>query len=378
MIIAIDGSEANEMVRVGSSEYAYRLLCSLYGILSRKGTTDKFIIFIKQDVLHDLPPETPYWKYELLPSQRFWVFSKLLPRLLKGPKVDVFFSPTHYLPLFISIPQVCVIHDVGYLIFSGQFKRRDFWQLKYWTAISLIVSKYIICVSEKTKEDIVRHYPFTRKKTHVVYHGVDHALYNPNISEILVRRVKEKFNISKNYILSIGTLKPSKNIEGIVDGFSQILNENNRLKHLQLVIAGKKGWLYDSIFESMKKKSLEKYVIFTDYVTTDEKRGLYKGAKALISPSYWEGFGMHVLEAMSCGTPIIISNEGSLPEIAGNCGVYVNAYDPSDIARGIGKVVGMGEKEYNELRYECMKKAKNFTWEKTARETIEVIRRATK
>lgn len=379
MIIGIDGSEANESVRVGSSEYAYQLLNSLYRISSEDSDGPEFKIFIKQGKLGNLPKENKRWKYEIIPSTKLWIIRKLIPRLIFDKNIDVFFSPTHYLPILTRVPQVCTIHDLGYLMFSEQFRKIDFWQLKCWTAISIIVSKYIIAVSESTRKDIVRHYPFASRKIDSVYHGVDHNYFSRNISQNLVRHVKNKFKIRENYILSIGTLKPSKNIEGIVKAFSKLSEEGNEIyKNYQLVIAGKKGWLYDNIFTLVKEKKLEEKIVFTDYVSGEDKRALLKGARLTLSPSFWEGFGMHVLESMSCGTPVVVSKSGSLGEVAGTAGIYVDPASVESISGGIDEVVRMNNTEYNKLSDKCFKRSNNFTWEKTAQLTLVALKKAIK
>ena len=373
-VIGIDGSEANEKVKVGSSEYAYQLLDSLYRIHSRGKSDCEFIIFIKQPQIYGLPPETNGWRYEIIPTSRFWLLTKLVPRLNFGNKLDLFFSPTHYLPVFTTVPQVCTIHDLGYLMFSGQFKKYDFWQLKYWTAISLYISKYIIAVSNSTRNDIVRHYPFTSNKIETVYHGVDQKKFSKNISEYLVRHVKNKYKIRKNYILSLGTLKPSKNIDGIIKSFAKFIERNKELsEYFQLVIAGKKGWMYEKIYQMVEDGNLKEKVILTDYVEEKDKPCLYKGATALISPSFWEGFGIHVLESMSCGIPVIVSDRGSLKEIAGKCGIYVDPDDIDSITKGIEKVVYMKPFEYNILSSACVQASKDFSWEKSAENTLRVF-----
>ncbi len=379
MVIAIDGSEANKTIRVGSSEYAYQLINALYRVSFNDKDRCKYIIFLNFKKGDHLPDANDHWKYEILPSSRLWLIKKVIPRLAFDKKIDIFFSPTHYLPILTPIPQICTIHDLGYLMFSEQFRRYDFWQLKYWTAISIIISKYIIAVSDSTRNDIVRHYPFASDKVKTVYHGVDHQCFNKNISQNLVRHVKNKYKIRKNYILSIGTLKPSKNIEGIIQSFSELLRkEKNLFADYQLVIAGRKGWLYEKIFQSVKNKNLNGKVIFTDYVSTEEKRGLYKGAKLLISPSFWEGFGMHVLESMACGTPTVISDTGSLSEVAGRSGIYVNPDSIESISTGILKVVRSSNSEYNILSESCIKQAEGFTWKKTAENTLDVFKKVYK
>ena len=144
---------------------------------------------------------------------------------MRGDKPDVIFSPSHYLPPVTFMPKVFTVHDLGYLRFSAQFKKYDFWQLKYWTAISVSISKYIIAVSNSSKGDIVRHYPFASKKIHVVHHGYDKERFNQKITNHVVRRVKKKYGIDKDYILFLSTLKPSKNVDGILEAYKLLLSE---------------------------------------------------------------------------------------------------------------------------------------------------------
>jgi len=192
-----------------------------------------------------------------------------------------------------------------------------------------------------------------------------------------VRRVLKKYSIVDDYILFLSTLKPSKNIEGLIEAFASIINVQlpmTNYRKIKLVIAGKKGWMYESIFKKVKDLGLEKEVIFTDFVTEEDKPALIKGAKVLASPSFWEGFGLHILEAMACGVPVVVSNVGSLPEIVGDAGVIVNPKNTSSIARGIEKVLKMPEIEYNKLSSLSLAQAKRFSWEKTAKETFKVLK----
>ena len=378
MVIGIDGNEANEEIRVGVHQYAYELLWGLYKLQGSKKTNVLFDIYLKYPPLSDLPRERKGWKYKIIPGNRLWVISKLMPKLLFGERVGVFFSPSHYLPLFSKSSKVCTIHDLGYLKFSEQFKKRDYWQLLLWSAISIIISKYIITPSKSTAEDIVRHYPFARKKIKIVYHGYDNIKFTTKISEKHVRQITKKYRISKSYILFLSTLKPSKNIEGLLNSF-KILKEEGRLSvngivnDYQLVIAGKKGWMFEKIFEKVKDLRLEKDVIFTDYVEEDDKPALFTGARLFILPSFWEGFGMDVLNSLACGTPVVVSNVASLPEVAGKAGIYIDPNDTGSIAEGIGKVLALNDVEYSRLVQVGLRQVVNFSWEKSARETLNVL-----
>jgi glycosyltransferase involved in cell wall biosynthesis len=372
MIIGIDGNEANIERKVGVNQYGYEILWGLYRLNVHLGR-HKFVIYLKEGAREDLPKETVHWKYKILPGEGFWIIKKLTPFLWKKSRPDVFFSPSHYLPFATAIPKVFTLHDLGYLMFSDQFKKYDYWQLKYWTAISIYISKYIITVSESSRDDIVRHYPFASKKISVIYHGYNNDLFNTKISGNVVRQVMSRYKIDSDYILFLSTLKPSKNIEGLLVAYSLLFNSR---KDIKLVIAGKKGWLYESIFEKVKKLRLEDKVIFTDYVSEKEKAALIKGAKLFVLPSFWEGFGMDVVNSMACGTPVVVSNVGSLPEIAGKAAIYVDPYSSESIAQGIEKVFSMGPKEYNILVKSCLNQARIFSWQKSAEKTLSVLEKA--
>jgi len=372
--IGIDGNEANLINRVGVNQYAFNILWGLYRLEDRYKKGYKFIVYLKNRPLKDLPPEDSWWTYKVLGGRKVWILIKLMPYLFKNRKeIDVLFSPSHYTVPFSPISRVCSIMDLGYLKFSGQFKKLTYWQLKAWTAISIFVSKYIIAISKATKKDIVRHYPFASKKVIVTYLAYDKDKYNTKVSINDVRRIKKRYAIVDDYILFLSTLKPSKNIEGILDAFSKIKEGGNKIK---LVIAGKKGWMFESIFEEVKKLGLEEDVIFTGYIKKEEKTPLISGAKMFISPSFWEGFGMHVLEAMACGVPVVVSDVGSFPEIVGESGIIVDPYDSSSIANGILKVLNLDEKGYNSLIDKGTKQAEKFSWDKTAQETFDVLIKA--
>lgn len=375
MLIGIDGNEANIRERVGVHQYAYELLWAIYGIQKEWRGKHKFIIYLKNTPSSVLPKENDIWTYKVIPGKGFWVLKDLMPSLIATPRPGVFFSPSHYLPPITLMPKVCTIHDLGYLEFSEQFKKYDFWQLKYWTAISISVSKYIIAVSNSTQKDIVRHYPFVSKKVKVIHHGYDKSRFNHEVSASDVRRIRDKYKLPENYILFLSTLKPSKNIEGLLAAFARIYE---KFPEYKLVIAGKKGWLFESIFKKVKELNLEDEVVFTDFVPEDDKPALFKGAKVLVSPSFWEGFGIQALEAMACGTPVVVSNIASFPEVVGEAGIYVNPKNAINIAEGIEIVLRMRQKEYNELVKKGYQQAVNFSWEKTARETVKVFEESVK
>ncbi len=372
MLIGINGNEANVENRVGVNTYAFELLKAIKKLEPEWKDKHKFVIFLKDAPLKELPEESKHWKYKVLPGKGLWIITVLMPYLYKAKnKPDVLFTPSHYVPPFSPMPKICSIMDLGYLESSEQFKTHVFWQLKYWTAMSIKVSKRVIAISEATKKDIVRHYSSASDKIIITHLAYDKDLFNQTKYKNNVRRIKDKYKIPNEYILYLGTLKPSKNVDGVINAFSLLKNKNK--SDLKLVVAGKKGWLYENIFSIVKNLNLEDDVIFTGFIPEEDKVTLMTGAKLLATPSYWEGFGLHVLESLAVGTPVVSSDRGSLKEVGGDVVEYVDPDDTKDIARGFNRIISLEQGEYNKLVKDGVKWSKNFTWEKTARKTLNII-----
>ena len=378
MIIGIDGNEANVENRVGVNTYAFELLWNLWKLQDEWKNDHKLIVFLKNEPRGDMPKETDSFKYTVLTGGSQWILTKLTPYLFgKGRTCDIFFSPSHYVPLFAPMPRFCSIMDLGYLEFTGQFRKKDFWQLKVWSAMSIFISKGIFAISNSTKRDIVRHYPFAKDKIHVTPLAYDKSKFNLDISQNDVRRVAARHSIVHDYVLYLGTLKPSKNLEGLLTAFQSVIaNSQFPISNLTLVIAGKKGWMFDSIFRKVKDLKLEDKVIFTDFVPEEDKTGIIAGAKLFVLPSFWEGFGLDALNAMAAGVPVVVSNVGSLPEVVKDAGILVDPHSPESIAGGIKKVLSMDKTHYNSIVKKGLDQAKKFSWEKTARETLKILTHA--
>src|SRR5260221_7894321 len=283
ILIGIDGNEANINYRVGVNKYAYEILCGIHDLVNKAGGSSKYIIvivYLNDKPLAEMTNETSHFKYKILKGGKVWILTQLTPHLLLNPeKLNVFFTPSHYVPPISLIPCVCSIMDLGYLEFSAQFRKYDYWQLKWWSAWSINASKCIMAISNATRDDIVRRYPASKDKVVVAYPGYDEELTSVKISESAITALKNRYSIVKDYVLYLGTLKPSKNVEGLIDAWGQIVNN---YPDLQLVIGGKKGWLYDAIFAKVAEMGLAGKIIFTDFVPEEDKAALIKGAKIFV------------------------------------------------------------------------------------------------
>lgn len=351
MVIAIDGYEANVNNRVGIGRYAYEILQHISKIPSKHS----FNIYLPDSPQPDMPKTSQMWNYKVTGPKSLWTFVGLPLALIIDPP-DVIFSPTHYVPRWVSTPRVMAIMDVSYLVYPQMFRPTDLHQLINWTAHSVRVARAILTISDFSKRAIIKAYGVPSERVIVTYPG------------LTMPKVQMKPNDLGDYILSVGTLQPRKNFVRLIEAFSQIAS---KYRKLTVVIVGKRGWMYEEILASPKKYGVEDKVKFLDFVSDEELPVLYKGAKVFALPSLYEGFGLPVLEAMSYGCPVVVSKTSSLPEIAGEAGIYVDPEDVDNIAKGL---VDALEGKSAEKRARAAKtQVAKFTWEKAGKQTLGVL-----
>jgi glycosyltransferase involved in cell wall biosynthesis len=233
--------------------------------------------------------------------------------------------------------------------------------------VSIKKASHILAISNFTRNDITTTYKIAPSRVTATPLGYKKSAISYQPSDI--KKVKKKYKIKGDYLLFLGTLKPSKNIEGLLEAFRLLVNKHSQ--PITLVIAGKKGWLYETIFERVKKLGLEKKVIFTGFVPDQEAPILIVGAQAFVLPSFWEGFGIPALEAMTLGTPVVASNVASLPEVVGKAGILVDPHDPADIARGANQALKEREKRVKIGLIEAQK----FSWQHCAQQTLKILKK---
>lgn len=366
MLIGIDGNEANVEKRVGIGEYSFELLRQFekYQIANIK-----YQIYLKDGPLRDLPKEREGWEYRIIGPRRFWTQCALpLDLYLSRPRPDVFFSPTHYAPRFSPVPTVISIMDLSYIHFPKMFKASDLYQLRRWTSYSVKKATKILTISKASRNDIIKKYHISEKKVVVTYPGVKMKIRNPEKSQN--SKLKTKYGINKDYILFVGTLQPRKNVVRLIEAFSLLLESSK--KDVQLLLVGKKGWLFDEILNAPKRFDVEENVRLLEFVSDDELTLLYQNAVFFILPSLYEGFGLPILEAMQHGCPVITSNVSSLPEAGDDAALYIDPQNVEDIASKMNLLL-TDEKLRATLVAKGYEQVKKFSWEKAARETLKVL-----
>lgn len=366
--IGIDGNEANLETRVGVNAYAYNLIREISDI---KPSNVQISVFLREEPKPHMPKETADFKYIVIPGGGQWIIKKLTPALYRlKNEIDVFWSPSHYIPLVSPIKTACSIMDLGYIRFRKQFKVYDFMQLAIWTSYSIIFSKKIFSISESTKTEIIRYYPFAKNKITTTLLGFDTSASQIQKAKRNHQTLLKKYKINAPYYIFMSTLKPSKNLSGLIEAWVEF--NKNYPKNI-LVIAGKKGWLYEEIFEKIRSLNISESVVFTDFVPEEDKLPLISGAKAFVLPSFWEGFGLDVLTAQASSVPVIASNVGSLPEVCGEAAVFCDPYDKQSIIASLEKVEKMGAKDKNKLIEMGLENTKRFSWNWAARTTLDKL-----
>ncbi len=317
------------------------------------------------------------YSVRVLTPKWFWPQTRLTLEFYKPSTrrdFDVFYFPTQSMSFYCPRPTVAAIHDLAFLKLPDYFTAWNRFVLsKLTTNFTVRRATKLIAVSEQTKQDVIDAYGVRPDKIEVIHHGFDSQLYYQR-SQAETDEVTSRYHVRQPYLIYVGTLQKRKNISRLIEAFAW-LKQTRQIPH-QLVIVGKKGWLYQDVFQSVKRHSVESDVIFTGYAPIQDVPALVSGAGAFVLPSLSEGFGLPVIEAMAAGAPVVVSKAPALPEIASSAAQYIeDPLDPKSIGQAIWTVIGDSNRQ-NALRQAGFKRAKDFSWMVCAQATLDVIKRA--
>ena len=278
-------------------------------------------------------------------------FEWSIPAILRSSKADVFFSPDNFLSLRTRLPTLLVIHDLAYLHTPDGFKGMQLLYYRYFMPKFARRADRIATVSDATRQDILQQYDIATDKVEVVGLGLNEGFEFEGIT------------VRQDYFVHLGTIQPRKNVIGLLRAFELYKNRTGRLTKLKFI--GGKGWNDEEFYTILDKHSYKQDVELLGYRSNEEISHILNHASALLCVSYFEGFGMPVIEAQRCGCPVIASNTSSLPEASGGAALLVNPSDDNAIADAMKKIM-----EDSLLRAELIEKGfnniKRFSWEKTA------------
>lgn len=369
MKIGIDG-RFMDLPSGGLGRYSFELVSNLLKI----DKENEFVLFVRS-----LKGASMFKKYPNLqiisapfPHYSFSEQNAFL-RLLLKTKLD-FVHFTHFNhPLFYFRPFMVTVHDLT----LSQFRYRGrFSQLAYSLTFKNVIkkAKKIITVSNFVRSQLKSSFNISSRKIATVYNGIEEN-FQPVTNSLSLKKVAQKYKIPGPYLLYLGQLYPHKNLERLIEAFNLLRQDPHlEIKGTKLVLAGPLNRFFPPLRELVKKLDLEEEVIFTGFVDDDDLPALISGAKAFVFPSLSEGFGIPGLEAMACGVPVVASDASSLPEILSESALYFNPFNVEEMAEKIKEVL-LNKSFREKLIKKGFARAKEFSWSKTARETLEVYQK---
>ena len=294
----------------------------------------------------------------------------LLPLLLKKYEIDVCFFTNFVLSMAAPCPMVLTIHDLSFKLFPRTHALRNVLWARSLVPASIRRSWRIISPSNNTKLDLLRLMNVSNGKVEVVHEGVS-SQFSPaaNAGD---KEALAHYGIAKPYLLFVGTLEPRKNLNVLIKSFDKI---SDSMPDVHLVLAGRRGWMAQSIFDELERRDLLGRAHITGYVKDEYLPALYRQAAALIYPSLYEGFGLPPLEAMASGTPVIVSQGSSLPEVVGDAGIYTNPLDVKELAGAMERLLG-DDALAASLSAKGLERAAQFSWKSAAEKTLDILRKA--
>lgn len=295
------------------------------------------------------------------------------PKVLKEDGVELIHAPNFVPPFRTDVASVATFHDLGFLRYPKT--HHGLYAALFPSFVNRAVNeaRLIITPSESSCDEALHFYPRAKDKIRVVYEAAA-EVFKVIEDENLLNQVRRKFNLPDRFLLCVGTLEPRKNLERFFIAFKQFLARCPE-SDLKLVLCGKSWIRHQAFLRDLNNSGVKDRVTMTGYVQQDELVGIYNCALALAFPSYYEGFGIPAVEAMKCALPVLASGAYSLPEVLGEAAVYFDPFDIDEMTEAV-RVIDLDSDLRNELRQKGLERAEKFSWDETARQTLEVYREA--
>lgn len=370
MRIGIDAT-AVPRLKAGAGVYTEELVRSLL-TLDRE---DTFFLFVRGGTFADLPADYPNVRRlpVVAPTRpgRFLWEQAILPALARRLQIDLLHSPHHTMPAApLPCYRVVTVHDVTFFLYPARYGTFRRLYMQTTTRLSLRLADAIIVPSETVRDDLIRLLRVKPARITVVPEGVN-ARFQPMVDQRRLTEIRTRYARGTPYILNLGSLEPGKNQITLVQAYKRLRDRGYRQR---LVIAGQRAWKYERLLARIAQAGLTEVVDLPGYIPESDLPALYSAAELFVFPSLYEGFGLPVLEAMACGTPVICSDRSALREIGEGAAFLVNPLSARDLAEAMATL--LDDQDLREqLRSSGKQRAAAFTWERTATETLAVYRR---
>jgi glycosyltransferase involved in cell wall biosynthesis len=370
MRIAINCADLDHNRIDGTRVYIKKCL-DFFGSLDKQTT---FNLYHKKEFNPEIKPQFyPNYQDKKIPYPLAWVQTRFGYEI-NFDLLDVCWMPFQQVPFLADKKTkiVITVHDLAFKYFPQHFLWKDKLKLDFFTETAVKRADGIIAVSEATKKDILKFYPKTpESKIKVIYHGVDEEKFSKKYLSKKAKEILIKYKIKKPYLLYVGAIQPRKGIIDLIEAFES-LKKNNQ-KDLQLVLVGSPAWKSEETLNRIKKSDFKKDIVLTGKIGSESLPIFYQQAEIFVLPSLYEGFGIPILEAWASGIPVIVADNSSLKEIGGSAVLKFKTGEVQDLVKKMNNLLN-----YATIRKELVDKGKkqveNFSWEKTARETLNFIK----
>jgi glycosyltransferase involved in cell wall biosynthesis len=291
----------------------------------------------------------------------------VLPRILKARNVDLFHGLASVLPLRTSCRCVATVHDLTTFLAPERHTAARRTYLRWMIPRACRRADAIIAVSESTRDDLVKFLRVPPGKISVIHLGVAESFRPVEDADTLLQ-VRRKYGLPEKFILYLGLVEPRKNLGTLVAAYREAEEVN---REFSLVLAGSLGWDYQPLIRQIRSSAAGDRILLPGYIRAEDLPAVYSASSLFVYPSLYEGFGLPVLEAMACGTPVITSNVSSLPEVAGEAALLVDPRSPHELAAAMRKLLA-NEDVRKSFSERGLVRARSFSWSQTARKTLEV------
>lgn len=332
----------------------------------------RLILFSTRPIPEGTLPQLPVYERAVAPTrnERLWSLIRL-PQLALRHKCDLVHTQYTVSPFF-RIPAITTVHDISFLIEPRWFRLKDRVLLRLSVPVSCRRAKFVLTVSETSREDIIQLLHLPPEKVIATPNGVPEG-FHPLDKHEARAWARKQYGIEPPFALAVGVLQPRKNWELALLAV-HVAREEYKLP-VRLVLTGKPGWAQRPLEQLKRELDAHEWLIETGYVPDEHLVWLYNAADVVLYPSFYEGFGLPPLEAMACGTPVVASNGGALPEVVGSGGILLPPDEPGLWANAIRTVLE-NESFREALRQRALQQAQRFSWRTTAERTLEAYQKA--
>jgi glycosyltransferase involved in cell wall biosynthesis len=364
--IGIDAHMVGER-ETGNETYVLSLLKSLLQLDGAEEFDYRAITLDDGRLLSQLGERGKIGVVRVRPSASLVRIPLSMPLLAAREKLSLL-HVTYVAPPICPCPTVVSVHDIAYKLYPEYFPARVRRMLSAMVPLSMRRAAHVLTLSQSARQDILAHYGMPESKVSVVPAGVG-PQFRVLESEAPLSAVQDRYGIEGAYILAVGNLQPRKNIRRLIEAYSRLPATLQR--KYRLVVAGQALWLHSGIYQAAIDHGVQHRLVFTGYVPDQDLVPLYNAATLFVYPSLYEGFGLPVLEAMACGTPVVTSNLSSLPEVAGEAALLADPSDVHDLAAQMARVLEDPQLA-RRLSEQGLERARAFSWQETARRVIEI------